>query len=221
MEPLMSLPQVLVYGDSLSWGIVPGTRQRLGFEQRWPGVLEAALAERGQPVRVLEDCLNGRRTVWEDPFKAGRKGLDGLAQRMEMHAPLAAVVLMLGTNDFQSMHAHTAWHSAQGVASLISAIRGAPIEPGMPVPPVLVVAPPPIETPAGALAPKFEGGQHRCPGLAEALRQVCAELSCGFFNAAEVVRASPIDGVHLDAAEHFTLGRALAAPVGALLPAAP
>jgi lysophospholipase L1-like esterase len=31
---------VLVYGDSLSWGIVPGERRRLPFEERWPGVLE-------------------------------------------------------------------------------------------------------------------------------------------------------------------------------------
>ena len=28
-------------------------------------------------VRVVEDCLNGRRTVLEDPFKAGRNGLEG------------------------------------------------------------------------------------------------------------------------------------------------
>jgi hypothetical protein len=93
-----------VYADSLSWGIVPTTRQRLPFEQRWPGVLENALISRDQKVRVLEDCLNGRRTVWEDPFKPGRNGQIGLAQRIEMHSPLALVILMLGTNDFQSMH---------------------------------------------------------------------------------------------------------------------
>jgi lysophospholipase L1-like esterase len=171
-------------------------------------------------VRVLEDCLNGRRTVWEDPFKPGRKGLEGLAQRMEMHAPLALVILMLGTNDFQSMHAHTAWHSAQGMAALVSAVRGAPIEPGMPVPPVLVVAPPAIDKPAGSIAPKFEGGQHKCLGLAEALRRVCTELSCSFFDAGSVVRVSPVDGVHLDAVDHLRLGEALAAPVARLLSAA-
>jgi uncharacterized membrane protein (DUF485 family) len=30
--------QILVYGDSLTWGIVPGTRERLRFAARWPGV---------------------------------------------------------------------------------------------------------------------------------------------------------------------------------------
>jgi lysophospholipase L1-like esterase len=130
------MQQVLVYADSLTWGIIPDTRRRLAFDQRWPGVMEAALLARGQPVRVIEDCLNGRRTVWDDPYKPGRNGLEGLAQRIEISSPLALVILMLGTNDFQSMHDHTAWHSAQGIAALIAAVRGAPIEPGMPVPPI-------------------------------------------------------------------------------------
>jgi lysophospholipase L1-like esterase len=36
--------QVLIYSDSLSWGIIPMTRQRLPFDERWPGVMERALA---------------------------------------------------------------------------------------------------------------------------------------------------------------------------------
>ena len=76
--------------------------------------MELALAARGQRVRVIEDCLNGRRTVWEDPFKPGRNGLVGVEQRIEVNSPLALVIVMLGTNDFQSMHPHNAWQSAQG-----------------------------------------------------------------------------------------------------------
>lgn len=211
------MQHILVYADSLSWGIVPTTRQRLAFEQRWPGVMELALCHAGQPVRVIEDCLNGRRTVWEDPFKPGRNGLAGLAQRIEIHSPLALVVLMLGTNDFQSMHPHNAWHAAQGMGTLITAIRTAPIEPGMPVPPILVVAPPAIQTPRGPIAPKFEGGQDKCTGLANAYQTVCAETGCHFFDAGSVVHSSPHDGVHLDKAEHTTLGLALARTIQPLL----
>ena len=125
------MQQILVYADSLSWGIIPNTRHRLTFEERWPGILERSLADQGRSVRVLEDCLNGRRTVFQDPFLHGRNGLIGLAQKIEMHSPLALVVLMLGTNDFQSVHPHTHWHAAQGIATLVKAIRQAPIEPGI------------------------------------------------------------------------------------------
>jgi lysophospholipase L1-like esterase len=211
------MKQILVYSDSLSWGIIPATRKRLTFEQRWPGVLEMELNARDHGVRVIEDCLNGRRTAWDDPFKPGRNGLVGLAQRIESSSPLEVVVLMLGTNDFQSMHQHNAWHSAQGVAALVAAIRGAPMEPGMPVPKVLVVAPPPIEMPKGPIAPKFEGGQDRCAGLAQAYMQVCEEAECFFFNAATVTRSSTVDGVHLDAPQHLELGRAIATVVASIL----
>jgi len=211
------MKQILIYGDSLSWGIVPATRERLDFARRWPGVLETKLSAQGHEVRVIEDCLNGRRTVWEDPFKPGRNGLVGLAQRIEASSPLELVVIMLGTNDFQSMHDFNAWHSAQGIAALASAIRHAPIEPGMPVPEILVVAPPPIRTPRGPIAPKFEGGESKCRGVPEAYKQVCVELGCGFFDAATVTSSSNVDGVHLDAEQHARLGLAIAEVVASAL----
>lgn len=163
---MSDLRHILVYGDSLTWGIVPNTRRRLPFEQRWPGVMEAALLAAGRRVRVVEDALNGRRTAWDDPFKPGRNGLVGLEQRIEINSPLALVIVMLGTNDFQSMHAHDAWHSSQGMAAVVRAIRRAPIEPGMPVPDVLIVAPPPVCEPKGPLAPKFRGADACFVGLA-------------------------------------------------------
>lgn len=209
--------QILVYSDSLSWGIIPTTRKRLDFDQRWPGVMELALARASIKARVIEDCLNGRRTVWEDPFKPGRNGLQGLAQRIEIHSPLSLVILMLGTNDFQSMHDHNPWHSSQGIAALVGAIRNAPIEPGMRVPQVLVVAPPAMQTPKGPIAPKFVGGELKSFGLAEAYRTVCSELNCHFLDAATITESSKVDGVHLDADQHWVLGQEMAKVVQALL----
>ena len=180
------MKQILVYGDSMSWGLIPGTRKRLAFEHRWPGVMEIALNAQGRNVRVIEDCLNGRRTAWDDPFKSGRKGLDGLGQRIEVNSPLDLVILMLGTNDFQAAHANNAFLSAQGIAALITAIRAAPIEPGMPVPPILVVTPPPVGEPRGPNAPKFVETAVRSQSLNAAYKQVCELMGCRFFDAGEV-----------------------------------
>jgi lysophospholipase L1-like esterase len=211
------MTQILVYGDSLSWGIIPGTRRRLMFHERWPAILEDGLVKNGHPVRVIEDCLNGRRTVWDDPFKPGRNGLAGLEQRIEVNSPLTLVILMLGTNDFQSVHEHNASHSAQGIASLVRAIRRAPIESDMPIPSILVVAPPRSETPAGTMADKFAGARERASGLSEAYEAVAGEMGCAFFDAGPVITASKVDGVHLDADQHAILGKALVEPVGRLL----
>lgn len=209
---------ILVYGDSLSWGIVPGLRTRLPFAGRWPGVLEGALRARGVDARVIEDCLNGRRTVYEDPFKPGRNGHVGLAQRMEVNSPLSLVILMLGTNDFQFNQPFVkAWTAAQGVATLVNTMRTAPIEPGMPVAPILIVAPPAVVNPKGPIGPKFVGAEERCAGLAAAYREMAEMLGCAFFDAGAVVGVSEVDGIHLDGPEHLTLGAALLEPVLSIL----
>jgi lysophospholipase L1-like esterase len=209
---------ILVYSDSLSWGIIPDTRERLPFDDRWPGVLENNLNASSHRVRVIEDCLNGRRTVWDDPFKPGRKGAQGLAQRIEIHSPLALVILMLGTNDFQFCHPYNnAWSAARGVGVLVNQIRSAPIEPGMPVPPILIVSPPRILQPRGFVAHKFHGAENRCQALAEAYAQIAADLACHYFDAETVVHSSAVDGIHLDPPDHRKLGDALAAVVQPLI----
>ena len=204
------MEQILVYSDSLTWGIIPDSRSRLPFDKRWPGVFENTLNAKEKNIRVIENCLNGRRTCWDDPFKEGRNGAQGLAQVIEMHSPLKLVILMLGTNDFQCTHDNSAWLSSQGTAKLISIIRQAPIEPGMPSPDIMVVAPPAIIQPRGIIADKFAGADNRCVGLAAELKKISKQQSVHFFDAASVTEASMVDGIHLDEKQHQILGRAIA-----------
>jgi lysophospholipase L1-like esterase len=92
----------------------------------------------------------------------------------------------------------------------VRAIRRAPIEPGMPVPEILIVAPPAIQMPKGPIAAKFRGAEAKCAGLAPAYEAVARELGCRFFDAGQATSSSRVDGVHLDADQHQALGRALA-----------
>ncbi|MFT5718921.1 MAG: hypothetical protein ACI9T7_003132 [Oleiphilaceae bacterium] len=79
---------------------------------------------------------------------------------------------MLGSNDCQCTHDNNAWLSAQGTAKLIKIIRQAPIEPCMPIPEIMVIAPPKITKPKGVMANKFKGAEQRCEGLAKELELV-------------------------------------------------
>lgn len=205
--------QILIYSDSLTWGIIPNTRKRLSYQSRWPGVFENVLKQAGFNIRVIENCLNGRRTAWSDPFKEGRDGSQGLAQVIEMHSPLKLVIIMLGSNDFQCTHNNNAWLSAQGMGKLIEIVKGAPIEPGMSTPDIMIVAPPPIVTPKGPIAKKFSGAEIRSVGLATELAKIADEHSVYYFNAGDVTEASLIDGIHLDENQHQILGIAFAEKV--------
>jgi lysophospholipase L1-like esterase len=217
----MTMQQILVYADSLSWGLIPGTRSRLPFHERWPGILEVDLTAHGHSIRVIEDCLNGRRTVWDDPFKPGRNGLQGIEQRIEVNSPLGLVIVMLGENEFQAVLRLNAFQSAQGLAAIVAAIRRSPIEPGMPIPSILLVAPPTPRAATGPMADKFAGAEETSVGLDKEIQRVAVEAGCHFFNAGAVIEVSPIDGVHLDADQHSLLGRALTGEVGSLLQAGP
>jgi lysophospholipase L1-like esterase len=203
------MQHILVYADSLSWGIIPDSRNRLAFHERWPGVLEQDLREAGLDVRVTEDCLNGRRTVWDDPFKPGRNALDTVAQVIEAQSPLSLIILMLGTNDYQATHRNNAWLSSQGLKAVVEKIRQAPIEPGMSIPPILIVSSPLITQPKGTIAPKFLGAEERCVGMVEAYREVADETGCVFFDSNSVTTASRVDGIHLDREQHEILGKSL------------
>jgi len=136
---------------------------------------------------------------------------------IEIHSPLDLVILMLGTNDFQSMHTNNAWHSAQGIRTLITAMRRAPIEPEMSCPPILVIAPPPIQTPKGPIALKFRDAESKCVGAAQQYAAVAKEMDCFFFDAGSVVASSEVDGIHLDKEQHTVLGLAVAETLRELL----
>ena len=82
---------------------------------------------------------------------------------------------------------------------------------------MLLVVPPAIRTPRGTIAPKFEGAEAKCAGLPEAYARVARDEGCELFDANTVTTASLVDGIHLDAGQHATLGHALAARVAPLL----
>lgn len=211
------MKQILVYGDSVSWGMIPGTRGRFPFDKRWPGHMEVKLRTQGLDVRVIENCLAGRCTVWSDRFRVGRNGAEGLHEAVEMNAPLALVIIALGINDFYNTDTIQTWASAQGIARLIEIVQTAPVEGGRPGPDILVAAPPPIAAESGVYGERFSGAAERSHGLAVAYRAVAEEWNTRSLDLGVVSQPSRIDGVHLDADQHSTVADAMAREVARIL----
>ncbi len=211
------MKQILIFADSLSWGLIPNTRQRLPFQKRWPGICENILLSKKHDIRIIENCLNGRRTVWDDPFKDGRNASKYLSQAVEINSPLELVILMLGTNDFQSTHNNNASLSAQGIVKLINIIKSAPIEPNMPSPEILVIAPPKITIAKGTIKNKFIDANKRCTNFSNELEIISKENFVHFLNADNIVKVSNEDGVHLDEPQHQTLAEAVTNMISTIL----
>ena len=115
------MKQILCFGDSNTFGYIPGNGQRYPWGVRWTSILNEKLGL--ENYRVIEEGLCGRTTIFEDPLRGGRRGVDILPTVLETHAPLDLVVLMLGTNDCKSVYGATAEIIGKGISNLIAQIR--------------------------------------------------------------------------------------------------
>jgi lysophospholipase L1-like esterase len=205
--------RILCFGDSNTWGYDPATEARFDAQTRWTGVLQAAL---GAEYTVIEEGLNGRTTVWDDPIEGHKNGHDYLVPCLETHRPFDLIVLMLGTNDLKRRFSLSAYDIAQGVTVLLRAISySAAGRDGQP-PRVLLLAPPPIGK-LSNFAEMFEGAGPKSLLLGQHYRAVADQYHAAFLDTAAVVQTSDIDGVHLEQAEHNKLGRAVAQEVLSLI----
>lgn len=114
------MKQILCFGDSNTWGLNAETGTRFSWEERWTGVLQEKL--QGRDIRVIEEGLCGRTTIFEDPFRIGRRGTELLPTLLEAHTP-DAIVLMLGTNDCKTIFGASAEVIGKGIAKLLEQIE--------------------------------------------------------------------------------------------------
>lgn len=202
---------ILCYGDSNTWGYVPaGEGARFPSNVRWPGVLSKLLRTN---YRITEEGLNGRTTVWDDPYSPGieRSGLKIIGTVLDSHKPLDLVIIFLGTNDLKTRFASTAEDIAAGVEQLAIAAHKPSVGPGEGKPPaVLVIAPPSIWEVATFFGPIFKGGREKSQSLREAFRQMQKRTGVPLLYAEDFVQSDPSDGIHLSAESHGIIGQEVA-----------
>ena len=210
------MPSILLFGDSNTHGTCPlltlDDDRRFGADERWPGVMRAAL---GTGWTVIEEGHPGRTTVHDDPIEGEhRNGRRHLPVALETHKPLDLVVIMLGTNDLKTRFGLPAEDVAAGAGKLVQIVRASGTA-TRPAPRVLLVAPPPIKE-AGCLAAMFTGGEAKGRRLAGLYAEQAKRFGADFFDAGEVAAMSDVEGIHMDAAAHAALGKALAAHLSAM-----
>lgn len=91
------MKQILCFGDSNTWGLIPKTGERFPWGIRWTSILSEKLGQ--DKYHVVEEGLCGRTTVFDDPLRDGRCGVKVLPTLLESHDPIDLSIIMLGTND--------------------------------------------------------------------------------------------------------------------------
>ncbi|MBL9050075.1 MAG: SGNH/GDSL hydrolase family protein [Tabrizicola sp.] len=204
---------LLLFGDSNTHGTMPmpdlGFSGRFDRDERWSGRLQKLLPD----WEVIAEGHPGRTTVHDDPVEgAHRNGLSVLPALLESHRPVDVVLVMLGTNDLKERFSVNACDIALSLERLVRMILSSAAGPGNAAPGVLLVAPPPIIE-VGCLAGMFAGGAAKSRALTAEIKAAAARVGVPFLDAGQVVKVSPIDGIHYDAEANPALAQAFAAAI--------
>lgn len=208
--------KIICFGDSNTYGYDTETNGRFPRDARWTGVLAQEI---GAGHEVIEEGLCGRTSVFQDPLTEGLSSLDYITPCLMTHSPVDLLIVMLGTNDVKERFSATPRNITGGFARLLLKAQQTPAW-STKGPQILVVAPPPIKPLyiQGVFAGEMGDGCSQKTHLLPELYQEMAQTNgYSFLNGGDFAEMRDLDGMHMDAANHAKLGRAVAKKVCELL----
>ena len=197
---------IVCFGDSNTWGYNPTDKSRFPDSIRWTGILQLSL---GKEVQVIEEGLNGRTSIWNDPIEAYPSGKDTLIPCLESHRPIDLVTLLLGTNDLKKHFKKSAEEIAKGIRVLGEMIQSSKTGLGGGPPRLFLLAPPPLGQ-LSLLADRFEGATEKSRLFGKLYMNTARELGCAFADLGEQIQSSEQDGIHWEPEAHLAVGRYVA-----------
>ena len=166
----------------------------------------------GDGYKVIEEGLNGRTTVFDDPNDDWKNGLDYIKGILCTHRPVDYLVIMLGTNDMKTVYNASLDEIAAGLNEIVQrAEKVMDLKQGY-VPKILIVSPPEITTDilTGPFSGSFnEAAIDKSRRLSEYYKRVADKHGCAFLDAKQYIKPSVEDGLHLDPAGHKGLAEAV------------
>ena len=211
----MNKKKVVCFGDSNTWGYNAETDGRFDDDVRWTGVLSNEL---GNEYSVVEEGLNGRTTVFEDPLNEGLSGIKHLFPTIMSQSPIDLLIIMLGTNDTKQRFSASPQNIADGVDRLIK--KAVISNVWRKEPKILIIAP--IIIDEKCYSSHVAGGMGAlCVEKSQALPALmmkCAQMNnCEFMDCNDYSKVNEIDYMHLDAESHKVFGKAVAEKVKQIL----
>lgn len=207
------MKSVLCFGDSNTWGLIPGTHERYAWGVRWTSLLQMKL--NSAEFRVIEEGLCGRTTVFEDESRAGRAGNTILPIILESHSPVSLVILMLGTNDCKAASDASVEQICAGINELLDQISSCTKECK-----VLLISP--IELGSDVWKPVYDPefdqkSVEKSRQLGSAYEKIARRRNIGFMAASDYAKPSLADMEHMDEEGHRKFADAVWAKVIQLL----
>lgn len=203
--------RIMCFGDSNTWGYIPGDGRRFDENVRWTGLIQKSL---GDEYRIIEEGMSGRTSVYDVMWAPVRNGSDQLYACLLSQKPLDLVVLMIGTNDLNFTSASGA---ADGIRRLLAIIHHANVKSGerTPVFPngerILLVSPIHVSQCVKAMdvPDRIKGMADKSLNFAAEYEKIAKSYHIDFLDAAQYAKPDEVDGLHLSDKGHAALAKAL------------
>ncbi|MEG0912525.1 MAG: GDSL-type esterase/lipase family protein [Oscillospiraceae bacterium] len=198
------MKNILCFGDSNTYGLRPDQCSRYEWEVRYPGVLQKLL---GEDYHVIEEGCSGRTTIFHDPTREGKRGIDYIAPCVQSHLPLDWVIIMLGTNDCKTVFKATAHDIAEGLRRIVASVKKEAGESQK----IMIVSPIILGDEIEKFDLDFIASRRDVSlALAHEYQKLAEEEGCVFFDAASAASSSDEDREHMTPEGHTALAKSLA-----------
>ena len=194
---------ILCYGDSNTYGFIPGSGERYEKDVRWSGRLACLL---GDNYSIIEEGCNARTAYFESIDGYKQSGCLYFSECLSKYPSLSWVILAIGINDAQIFYNSSVQTFKDAISQLILTAKKHS------VPKVLILSPSVIKN--NILNSFFnsmfdEASIEKSKLIANVYESVAKEFGCAFLDLNNIADVSDIDGLHYDAVAHSKIALAV------------
>lgn len=202
--------RILIFGDSLTWGYVPGSKHlRMSSNIRYPGVLQNIL---GQNYEIIEEALNSRGIINGDSRlgKEGRSGIEYIIPCLDTHDPLDIVIVMLGTNEMKYEYNNSPEQIGEQMRKLLKIIINRPSQFRSIKSDIILISPPIVneETSYCKENNKYLSAAEKSKRLVKIYEELSTQLNVKFLDSSKITDTG-IDGIHITEDSHRRIAEKL------------
>ena len=198
------MKRILAFGDSNTWGYIPGKKGRFPESIRWTGLLNDSIED----ANIIEEGLCGRTTIFEDELGKGRRGVELLPVLLESHYPIDGAILMLGTNDCKKAYNASSYLIGEGIERCIDELEKY-VSPEN----ILLISPIQLgeEVWHYDKDPEFDENSIKTSReLKNVYKRIASKRGTRFLAASDYAAPSSVDDEHLSEEGHKSLAKAIA-----------
>ena len=197
------MKKILCYGDSNTYGFIPGTAGRYNKHERWSGILSEILSD----FEIVEEGMNNRNGFFINPENEKLCGGKYLPVCLQKHKNIDICILALGTNDAQFFYNLNRENAKKGLQHLIDCILLANKD-------TKIIIIPPVKISTSILESYFaiqfnQTSIERIKEVFPIFEEIAKENNCLYFDFNEFVKPSELDGLHYNATSHKVIAEKL------------